>query len=40
MLVSSTSGVQWLEPMDVPFNTGASAGLNITLESCAEGAAW
>ena len=39
-LVSSAGGIQWLEPMDVPFDTGASAGLNVTLKSCAEGTAW
>ena len=31
VLVSSTSGIQWLEPMDVPFDIGASVGLNIAL---------
>lgn len=33
-------GVQWLQPVDAPFDTGASTGLNITVESCAEGTAW
>lgn len=40
MLVSSAGGVQWLQPVDVPFDTGASAGLTIALESYAEGMAW
>lgn len=40
VLVSSTGAVQWLEPVGVPVNPGASTGLITCWKSCAEGRAW